>query len=187
MQLQTISHYKILSGGDAMLKRKFLIIVSITIVVALMLVSSAQSSIGLPDYDSGWVSINQGQTLTLTHDLETTDVLVYVTSNRTNGITQIYYGGEIYWSESPAQNNYAGLYWHSLDNTSIAISRYSNDLWWSQVRVMIWKIEQEPQGVGGLTIPVDKFSLLAPYIALASTITLAVSISAAYVKHRKKQ
>jgi len=41
--------------------------------------------------------------------------------------------------------------------------------------------------VGGIWIPVDKFSLLAPYIALASTIILAVSISVAYIKYRKKQ
>ena len=42
-------------------------------------------------------------------------------------------------------------------------------------------------GVGGFWIPVDKLSLLAPYIGLASTIILAVSVSAAYVKYRKKQ
>jgi len=41
--------------------------------------------------------------------------------------------------------------------------------------------------VGGIWIPVDKFSLLAPYIALVSTVILAVSISVAYIKHRKKQ
>jgi len=47
-------------------------------------------------------------------------------------------------------------------------------------------IENE-QPVGGIFIPVDKFSLLAPYIALVSTIILAVSITVAYIKHRKKQ
>ena len=41
--------------------------------------------------------------------------------------------------------------------------------------------------VGGMWIPVDKFSLLAPYIALVSTIILAISISVAYIKYRKKQ
>jgi len=40
--------------------------------------------------------------------------------------------------------------------------------------------------VGGIWIPVDKFSLLAPYIALVATIILAVSISVAYIKYRKK-
>jgi hypothetical protein len=36
-------------------------------------------------------------------------------------------------------------------------------------------------------IPVDKFSLLAPYIALASTIIIGSIISVAYIKIRKKQ
>jgi len=51
-------------------------------------------------------------------------------------------------------------------------------------------IEYEHQtgaGVGGFYIPVDKFSILAPYIAYVSTIILVVSISVAYVKYRKKQ
>ena len=41
--------------------------------------------------------------------------------------------------------------------------------------------------VGGFWIPVDKFSLLAPYIISAITIILAVSISVAIIKYRKKQ
>lgn len=41
--------------------------------------------------------------------------------------------------------------------------------------------------VGGVWIPVDKLSLLSPYIALVSTIILAISISVAYIKIRKKQ
>jgi len=45
----------------------------------------------------------------------------------------------------------------------------------------------EAGAVGGLYIPVDKFSLLAPYIALVSTIIIAVSMSVAYIKYRKKQ
>jgi len=40
--------------------------------------------------------------------------------------------------------------------------------------------------VGGFWVPVDKFSLLAPYIALLSTIIVALSISVAYIKYRKK-
>jgi hypothetical protein len=40
--------------------------------------------------------------------------------------------------------------------------------------------------VGGFWIPVDKLGLLAPYIALIATIIVAVSISVAYIKHRKK-
>ena len=40
--------------------------------------------------------------------------------------------------------------------------------------------------VGGISIPVDKLSLVAPYIALTSTIVLAISASVAYIKYRKK-
>jgi len=50
-----------------------------------------------------------------------------------------------------------------------------------------YKVELPSEGVGGFWIPVDKFSLVAPYIALVSTIILAVSISVAYIKYRKKQ
>jgi len=41
--------------------------------------------------------------------------------------------------------------------------------------------------VGGILVPVDKLGILAPYIVLVSTIILAVSISAVYIKIRKKQ
>jgi hypothetical protein len=41
--------------------------------------------------------------------------------------------------------------------------------------------------VGGLVIPVDKFSLLASYIALSSTILAATVATALYVKRIKKQ
>jgi len=44
-----------------------------------------------------------------------------------------------------------------------------------------------PTGVGGVWVPVDKFGLLAPYIALASTILVATVATAIYVKHVKRR
>ena len=41
--------------------------------------------------------------------------------------------------------------------------------------------------VGGIWIPVDKLALLAPYIALASTILVATAATAIYVKHAKRR
>jgi pimeloyl-ACP methyl ester carboxylesterase len=41
--------------------------------------------------------------------------------------------------------------------------------------------------VGGIWVPVDKFALLAPYIGLASTIILAIAVTALFFKYRKKQ
>jgi hypothetical protein len=44
-----------------------------------------------------------------------------------------------------------------------------------------------PPGVGGVVVPVDKFALLAPYIALASTILVATAATAVYVKRVKRR
>jgi len=44
-----------------------------------------------------------------------------------------------------------------------------------------------PTAVGGICIPVNKLELLAPYLALVATMILAVSISVAIIKYRKKQ
>jgi hypothetical protein len=41
--------------------------------------------------------------------------------------------------------------------------------------------------VGGTTIPVDKPTLLAPYIGISSTITVAALAAAVYVKRVKRR
>ena len=97
-----------------------------------------------PDYDSGWRSISTGETLNLTHNLGTTELLVYIIGNDStgddpvDGINQKFHGG----SAAP----YYGIYWRDLDNTTIKVNRGVHDLYWDEVRVMIWKIEPEPQG-----------------------------------------
>jgi len=42
-------------------------------------------------------------------------------------------------------------------------------------------------GVGGFVIPLDKFALLAPYIGLTSTVTVAAVATALYVKRVKRR
>jgi hypothetical protein len=42
-----------------------------------------------------------------------------------------------------------------------------------------------PGGVGGIFVPVDKFSLLAPYIGLASAAMIGAVATAVYVKRVK--
>lgn len=44
-----------------------------------------------------------------------------------------------------------------------------------------------PAGVGGIVIPVDKLALLAPYVGLASTILVATTATAIYVKRVKRR
>jgi len=180
-----------------------------------------------PAYDSGWQNISKGADKIFTHNLGTTEVLVYMIGKYDGAspyIHQIFYGGDgnvanvygTYWkdlttttirvhrTEQDNDWNYVrviiwkiptmelrytaqvGAYWDNLTNSTIDVYRAENDTDWEQVCVRIWKI-QPLYGVGGLTIPVDKFSLLAPYIGLVSTIILAVSISVAYIKYRKKQ
>jgi hypothetical protein len=180
-----------------------------------------------PAWDSGWFNISKGEEKTRTHNLGTTDVLVYMIGKEDDArpyIHQMNYGGEckewdvwcgawwrdlttteitvkradgddhwnyvriMIWKIPSTESRYTaqvGAYWDNLTTSTIDVYRAQNDTDWEQVNVRIWKIQ--PSGVGGLSIPVDKFSLLAPYIALASTIILAVSISVAYIKYRKKQ
>jgi hypothetical protein len=48
-------------------------------------------------------------------------------------------------------------------------------------------IYSPPPGVGGIVIPIDKFALLAPYIGLASTVTVAAVTTVIYVKRVKRR
>jgi parallel beta-helix repeat protein len=52
-----------------------------------------------------------------------------------------------------------------------------------------WPCQITPlsSSVGGIWIPVDKLALLAPYIGLASTIILAIAVTAVFVKYKKKR
>jgi len=56
------------------------------------------------------------------------------------------------------------------------------EAFWDDVHVWF-----APTGVGGVVVPIDKLGLLAPYIALASTILIATAATAIYVKRRKKK
>jgi len=98
--------------------------------------------IGPPAYDSGWVSISPGETLTLPHNLGTTEVLVYVIGKHPTSlaINQFYYGYVFLTS-----GDVRGLSWFTLTDTSIKVLRGPDDTGaWEQVRVMIWKIQPTP-------------------------------------------
>jgi hypothetical protein len=60
---------------------------------------------------------------------------------------------------------------------------YPGDSW----TITVLESVASPVTVGGIWVPVDKLSLLAPYIALVSTILVATSATAIYTKRRKKQ
>ena len=95
-----------------------------------------QGFVRAPAYDSGWIEISPSETVTLTHNLNTTEVFVYMIGRCGVLIHQYKYGSD---------GNDVGTYWYDLTEDEIRIYRASND-WqiknWSGVRVMIWKIEE---------------------------------------------
>lgn len=96
-----------------------------------------------PAFDSGWVNVGHGQYRIFTHNLNTTEVLVYVLGNTSATgykINQMFYGG----TRTSDMTYTEGLFWYALTNTTIHIRRYYDDLFWEQVRVMIWKIQLLP-------------------------------------------
>lgn len=96
-----------------------------------------------PDYDSGWVTLPTGMLKTFTHNLVTTDILVYLYGRGvydTDWIYhQIYYGGVIYES-SAFGDNHQGVYWQTSDENTITVKRNNQDVHWDECRVLIWKI-----------------------------------------------
>jgi hypothetical protein len=90
------------------------------------------TKLGAPDYDSGWFAINPGSYIILTHNLGTTNVLVYMVGRISGTIDQVEYGGD-----ANGQSSY-GANWYGLTTTQIWINRMSQDIWWPEIRVFMW-------------------------------------------------
>ncbi len=90
-----------------------------------------------PDYDSGWISIAPGQTVTLVHALNTTNVLVYMVGMDADmNLLQSDYG----WNLGGSADLHYGAAWDTLNVSSINVMRGAYDSNWALIRVMIWKI-----------------------------------------------
>ena len=91
----------------------------------------------LPQYDSGYVSIGQAQTITLTHNLggDPNDYIVDVHfyDNDGNGRNHNRYGVDI-----TSTGLWAGAYWSRLTSTSIDLFRGGDDITADSIRVRIW-------------------------------------------------
>lgn len=93
-----------------------------------------------PAYDSGWVSISQGGTKTLTHNLGGTPDnyvvdMTFKSDDASYGVNTLFYGGMY------AHDNRYGAFWQALDSASIQVVRNSDDLHCDDVRVRIWVYE----------------------------------------------
>jgi len=99
-----------------------------------------------PDYDSGWVAINQSQAKTFTHGLgnDTGDALVDLEyRNGSSGVNQRYFGGVDFGSHPPGgmnENDRVGVYWRSLSANKITVYRRPEDVYAAEVRVRIWRM-----------------------------------------------
>ena len=101
----------------------------------LMLYTREPGGFGKPDYDSGWMDIGAGASMSFTHGLGTTNVYVYVVGRNADGlIHQMDYGFTL------AGSSRYGLAWLSLDSNSIWVTRGPDDENWVQVRMMIWRL-----------------------------------------------
>lgn len=106
-----------------------------------------------------------------------------------------------WWKGSPADPNpsYHSACGYPIDSH---LDGHSNEEWWGIMRTIdngSYPDVMEPRAVyytlqslwrstttvGGIAIPIDKFSLLAPYIGLASIILVATAAIAIYVKRVK--
>jgi len=110
-------------------------------------------------------------------NVATTSPKSYGFLNVTSGEMGMYeegvYVNNLYCQQNPIS------YWISYGGTVDFISNIINLEGWGAVYFA--------RTVGGISIPVDKFGLLAPYIGLASTILVATAATAIYVKRVKRR
>jgi hypothetical protein len=91
-----------------------------------------------PNFDSGWVDVAQGATVTVTHNLggDPENYVVDMTFRdyvAGSGIHQITYGGDVRPTEGSK-----GVWWEVLTATSIKVIRGVNDVRCQAVRIRIW-------------------------------------------------
>jgi hypothetical protein len=89
-----------------------------------------------PDADSGWMDINQAQTLAFPHNLNITNTELTVGlwfSGTGKGIHNYSYGG---LADDVAQEMH-GAHWHHLADNTVRVTRHATDTNVEQVRVIV--------------------------------------------------
>jgi hypothetical protein len=89
----------------------------------------------LPDYDSGWLAIDPGETLALIHNLggsDTDDYVVDLMFSNDDGAHHLSYGGD------QMDGDEKGAYWSKLTTFDVKVTRWEDDLEASELRLRIW-------------------------------------------------
>ena len=89
-----------------------------------------------PDYDSEWMPINPGQTITFTHNLDITATDLTVSlwfRGVTRGIHHFGYGG----MAVDGPQKMLGAHWHNLTDNTVQVTRHPDDTDVEQVRVVV--------------------------------------------------
>ena len=97
----------------------------------------------VPDYDSGWTAINQGQAIQSVHNLggDVDDYLVdlsFKDGDSFSGINQRAYGGMDHGANYPPVGDRRGAYWRHLTDADIYVYRRAEDIYADEVSVRNW-------------------------------------------------
>jgi len=106
-----------------------------------------------PDYDSYWMTIDQGDSVEVNHNLGSTNLLVYLIGEYDDNYTHQYaYGGNeeryIEYEIIPGEMYYnaverygtLGAWWRTDGQDKIIVSRPGHDDYWHEFRVLIWQL-----------------------------------------------
>ena len=104
-------------------------------------------------WDSGWVDIAPGQTITLTHQLGLAPEQLWVELwfrdvDGRGGINRAGYGGLEY------NGDWYGAYWHHFTADSVQVTRLPNDKMADQVHVRVWVIDPPDYDSGWMDKPI---------------------------------
>jgi len=130
------------------------LVAGLSLVVLLLLASSATARLSPPvtsatqphaaaasGWSSGWVSISQGETITLTHNLggDVDDYAVELWFRDTDaggiGVNTFAYGG------FENAGVWQGAYWSNLTDAMINVHRFTNDETADYIRLRIWTLD----------------------------------------------
>ena len=119
-------------------------------------------------WGSGWQAINQGQTITFTHNLglapeQLRVELWFRDSNGGRGINRANYGG--------VENNGAwhGAYWQHLTASSVQVTRMPSDTVADQIRIRVWDAATPDYDSGWRTISPGSNTLFNHNLGITDT------------------